>query len=162
MSNTDIKKKMLARFESLYNEIQTYIEKCRADSYAQINYKLLGKAVVDYFEDIEKLKLFEGMKKVNEAKIYAYETFWLLQRKPIQISNGKDIPEAGLYLNEFIYAAMMTSKMYEEAGISIKEPNQERLRYIRLLFYNFKYRQYTQKTLELSAEAFFLGCSHLK
>ena len=123
MINAEIRDKMMSRFESLYNEIQAYIVKCHAESYAQINNKLLGKAVVDYFEDIEKLKIFEGMQKVNEAKIYAYETFWLLRRKPIQISNDKNIPEAGLYLNEFIFAAMMTSKMYEEAGISIGEPS---------------------------------------
>ncbi len=120
--------------------------------------KLLGRAIRDYFEDIEKLKVFEGMKRANEAKIYAYETFWLLRRKPVQIITSADIPEAGLFLNEFICASMMVSRMFTEANKDLSGIDPRRGRFIDLLFYNFKYRLYTQKSLELMAEAFFLGC----
>jgi hypothetical protein len=157
MNDNNLNAKMWHRFSSLYDEILGYVRKCGAETYAWINPKLLGKAVIDYYEDIEKLKVFEGMKKINEAKIYAYETYWLLRRKPIQIIN-QNTPEGSLYLNEFIFAVMMVTKLYKEAGLSIQKANSHRMDYISLMTYNFKYREYNQKSLELAAEGFLLGC----
>ena len=154
----DLNSRMMSRFNSLYEEIREYLLRCGAANYAQINVRLLSAATRDYFEDIERLKSFEGMERANEAKIYAYETFWLLRRKPIQLINSADIPETGLYLNEFVYASMMTAKMYSEAGLTAEGIDRKKIAFIDLLFYNFKYRLYTQKSLELLAEAFFLGC----
>ena len=154
----DLNARMRSRFSCLYREMQEYLMRCGAANYAQINVKLLGKAIRDYFEDIERLKSFEGIEKINEAKIYAYEVFWLLRRKPIQIVNSADIPEIGLYLNEFICASMMVSRMYKEARVNIDGIDPNRIAFIDLLYYNFKYRLYTQKSLELLVEGFFLGC----
>lgn len=155
----DLNERMLSRFHNLYKELSEYIMMCGAANYAHVNVKLLGGAIRDYFEDIERLKAFEGMKRANEAKIYAYETFWLLRRKPIQLITSYDIPETGLCLNEFICASMMVSRMFTEAGKAISNMDSKRMDFINLLFYNFKYRLYTQKSLELMAEAFFLGCT---
>ena len=157
MNNNDFSKRILNRFSALYVEIQEYITRCGAAGYARINVKLLGKALVDYFEDIERLKLYEGMERVNEAKVYAYQTFWLMRRKPIQIIEQKDFPETGLYLNEFIFACMLVSAMYKEAGLDTGKKDKRRMDFIDLLEYNFKYRTYTQKSLELMVEAFLLS-----
>ena len=97
------------------------------------------------------------MTRANEAKVYAYEAFWLLRRKPVQIVVQKLPSEVGLYINEFIVSAMLISRMYEEAGIKKSGTDQERMRFFALLFYNFKYRQYDQKSLEVMIEAFLLG-----
>ncbi len=157
MNDSDLNSRMRNRFSSLYTQIQEYILKLGAGNYAQINVKLLGKAILDYFEDIERLKLYEGINRINEAKIYAYQSYWLLRRKPVQIINTSGIPDVGNYLNEYIIAFMLISSMYKEAGISISSPDPKRLSFLRLLIYNFKYREFTQKSLELMIEAFFLA-----
>ena len=157
MPTNDWNNRILTRFSKLLPELQQYIVKLHATDYAYVNTRLLAKAVIDYFEDIEKLKLFEGMTRANEAKVYAYEAFWLLRRKPVQIVVQKLPSEVGLYINEFIVSAMLISRMYEEAGIKKSGTDQERMRFFALLFYNFKYRQYDQKSLEVMIEAFLLG-----
>ena len=156
MNEEDLNARMMKRYRTLHSELQEYIIKFGAANYAYISAKLLGKAIIDYMEDIERLKAFEGMSRINEAKIYAYQTYWLLRRKPVQIINSGDIPEVGNYLNEYICAALLVAKMYREVGVQISDVNEQRLRFIRLLVYNFKYRTYTQKSLELMIEAFML------
>ena len=111
MRESGLDVRMKSRFSSLYREIQEYILKFGAGNYAQINARLLGKAVLDYFEDIERLKAFEGMDRINEAKIYSYQAYWLMRRKPIQIANSLDIPEVGTYLNEYIFAIMFLTRL---------------------------------------------------
>ncbi len=157
MQTDDLNQKILSRFSKLLTELQQYIVLLHATDYAYVNTQLLVKAIIDYFEDIEKLKLFEGMDRVNEAKIYAYEAFWLLRRRPVQIVTQSLPAEVGLYINEFIVSAMLIARMYEEAGIKRTGTNGERMRFFALLFYNFKYRYYDQKGLEVMVEAFLLG-----
>lgn len=157
MQTDDWNNRIVSRFSKLLSEIQYYVSTLHAADYAYVNTQLLVKAVIDYFEDIEKLKLFEGMGRVNEAKVYAYEAFWLLRRKPVQIVAQRLPSEVGLYINEFIVSAMLISRMYGEAGIQKRSTDKDRMRFFELLFYNLKYRQYDQKTLELMIEAFLLG-----
>ncbi len=157
MQTDDLNQRILSRFSKLLTEIQQYVVLLHAADYAYVNTQLLVKAIIDYFEDIEKLKLFEGMDRANEAKIYAYEAFWLLRRKPVQIVTQNLHAEVGLYINEFIVSAMLISRMYEEAGIKRNGTDNKRMRFFTLLFYNFKYRQYDQKSLEVMVEAFLLG-----
>ena len=85
MQTDDLNQRILLRFSKLLTELQQYVVLLHATDYAYVNTQLLVKAIIDYFEDIEKLKLFEGMDRANEAQIYAYEAFWLLRRKPIQM-----------------------------------------------------------------------------
>ncbi len=107
---------MKSRFSALFRKMEEYLRMCGAMEYAYINHRLLAKAVVDYFDDIERLKYYEGIERINEAKIYAYQTYWLLRRKPIQIVSPTVSAEILLYLNEFILACMMISDIYGEAG----------------------------------------------
>lgn len=158
MFDDSLNARMMSRFTSLYSEISKYIVSFHAAEYAQVNIKLLGKAIVDYTEDIERLKDFEGIERVNEAKIYAYQTYWLMRRKPIQITNSADVPEVGNYLNEYVFAVLLTAWMCREAGMDIHMNNPYRQRFIKLLSYNFKYREFNQRSLEVMVEAFLLGC----
>lgn len=66
-----------------------------------INTDLLGQVVLNYFEDVDRLKKFEGIKRTNEDKIYGYETFWLLRDKPIQVIDS-NMPNEYLYINETV------------------------------------------------------------
>ena len=123
-----------------------------------INTSLLGKAIVDYFEDIDRLKEFEEIDRVNVDKIYGYELFWLLRRRPIQIID-KSLDETFLYINEKVCIAILIPKMLEEMGIDKSESNPRLRNFLDLLYYNLKYRHYTQQSLELMIESFFCGYS---
>lgn len=123
-----------------------------------INQYLLEKAILDYFEDVDKLKKYEGIDNVNVDKIYGYETFWLLRRSPIQFTEGQALESKYLHINEKVFLAIMVAKMLKEKGIKGDDCGTNLLTFMQLLFYNFKYRVYTQKSLELAISAFFSGC----
>ena len=73
------------RFRNLLVQMQDVLEALGILDKVTINTELLGQAVLNYFEDVDRLKSFEGIERTNEDKIYGYETFWLLRDKPIQI-----------------------------------------------------------------------------
>ena len=52
---------------------------------AYIQEMALTHAIMDYFSDIQRLKDYQKIEHINEIKIKAYETFWILKRKPIQL-----------------------------------------------------------------------------
>lgn len=146
------------RFNNLLEQMQAVLERMGIIDQVLINTDLLGKAVVDYFEDIDRLKDFEGIVRVNVDKIYSYGTYWILRRQPIQIIE-KDLEEKFWYINEKVCIAIMIPKMLEEMGISLTEKNPRFEQFLDLVYYNFKYRLYTQQTLELMVESFFCGYS---
>lgn len=145
------------RYESLLTQIQDVLEALGILEKVRIDTDLLGQAVLNYFEDIDRLKKFEGIKRTNEDKIYSYETFWLLRDKPIQII-ADDLPYEYLYINEKVFTCILISKMMREAGISPDSNNPHLLIFLKLLYYNFKFRNYTQQSIELMISAFFCGC----
>lgn len=146
------------RFNNLLEQMQAVLERMGVIDQVSINTDLLGKAVVDYFEDIDRLKDFEGIIRVNVDKIYSYGTYWILRRQPIQIIE-KGLEEKFWYINEKVCIAIMVPKMLEEMGISLTEKNPRFEQFLDLVYYNFKYRLYTQQSLELMIESFFCGYS---
>ena len=145
------------RYKELLTQMQDVLEALGIMDKVKIDTDLLGQAVLNYFEDVDRLKEFEGIKRTNEDKIYGYATFWLLRDKPIQITDD-DIPYEYLYINEKVFICMLISKMLKEAGMDSKTKNSRLLPFIKLLYYNFKFRNYTQQSIELMVSAFFCGC----
>ena len=145
------------RYRELMKRMQSLLESGGFAPKAVINEDLLGKVILDYFEDVDRLKEFNEIEKICPAKICAYETYWLLRWKPIQIQSEETSAQL-LYINEIICAIMMMSKMSQEAGTKLKEGDPEVKRFFNLLLYNMKYREFTQKTLELAIESFLFGC----
>ncbi len=145
------------RYKKVLDQLQTIIKQLGIADKVRVNEDLLGKVVVDYFEDIDRLKDFEEIDRICVSKIYAYETYWLMRRKPIQAESSGEDDEKWLYINELACTTMLVSKMYEEAGITAKQGMNKIKSFYHLLFYNLKYRKYTQQSLELMIEAFFLG-----
>lgn len=146
------------RFENLLDQMQEILINMGVIDYVSINTDLLGKAVIDYFEDIDRLKSYEDIARVNVDKIYSYGTYWILRRQPIQIID-QSLDERFWYINEKVCIAMMIPKMLAEMGISMNEQNPRFKNFLELMYYNFKYRLYTQQTLEFMIEAFFCGYS---
>lgn len=145
-----------SRFENTLTQIQDILEEMGILKQVVVNTHLLGSAILSYFEDIDRLKQFEGIERTNVAKIYAYETFWLLRNKPIQIIDSS-ITMNNLHINEKVFAAILICKMCSESGRKFDDTNPRMPSFLNLLYYNFKYRLFTQQSLELMISAFFLG-----
>ena len=71
METKDLQEKypVEARFNNLLEQIQEVLDSMGIIDQVCINTDLLGKAVIDYFEDIDRLKKFEESSLVNVDKI---------------------------------------------------------------------------------------------
>lgn len=58
------------RYKNLLIQIQDILDGLDILEKVNINTDLLGQAVLNYFEDVDRLKEFEGIKRTNEDKIY--------------------------------------------------------------------------------------------
>lgn len=149
------RKKFLLRYNSLYSQMKIYVEKSGYSEDVIINEIMLGYALVDYFEDIERIKRFHNIQHINSIKVTAYTIYWLLQRKPIQIiSNSKDL----LYVNEhFALAFVLNFLSTKNKGHIALRQNTGLVAFKESLFYFFKFRQFNAQDIELMIIAFFAG-----
>ena len=151
----DSSSKFQERFEALYKDINRFIEVNGLNDKVRLNVLSLGSALVDYFEDIRRLKVFHNIEHINSAKIVAYTSYWLLQRKPIQLLvEDKSI----LYVNERFVLAYIADFLSQKDRKSILSQTEKELRsYMETLFYNLKYRILNANMLELSILSFIAG-----
>lgn len=125
---------------------------------AYVHRMALTHAVMDYFSDIQRLKDYQKIEHINEIKIKAYETFWLLQRKPIQLKEQLE-DDRLLYVNEKFLMTRLTSFMLGdeinrpivgEEGVSFKN-------FLNTLYYYLKFRRCDAQSIELMLLAFQAG-----
>jgi hypothetical protein len=152
---------MSIRLKALWVDTRNVVESFGLKDKLRVDEESFKNIILDYFTDIARLKDFQDIKRTNVDKIYGYELFWFLRRHPIQLLED----DPNLYdINEKIALNVFIPRILAEAGLPYKSKEQtaefqERLnKFIDLLFYNFKYRAYTQQSLELMVEAFLCGC----
>ena len=154
--------KIYIRYQTLWGDIVKVVKSFKLDKVLRIDEESFRMVIIDYFTDIARLKDFQDIKRANADKIYGYELFWFLRRHPIQLL--EDIPEH-YDINEKVALGVFLPRIFAEAGLpndldkQTDEFNDRLNKFINLLFYNFKYRTYTQQSLELMIEAFIAGCS---
>ncbi len=148
-------KKFEKRFIALVEDINEFIKVSGLVNKVKLNELALGYALVDYFEDIRRLKEFHRIQHVNSIKIVSYTSYWLLRRKPIQLLNqDKDL----IYVNErFVLAYIMDFLSSTDKGHLLSRDNSGLKSFSELLFYFLKYRSYGANTLELMLTTFFAG-----
>lgn len=149
------------RYASLLKQIEVILDSMGlTNEDVMINTELLDFVVLDYFADIHRLKRFHGIELANVQKIYAYTFFWFLRKKPLQ--QKKALSENLLFLNEKVAMCMLIPKLFVELGLSYPDKPDEAKRMMKgfreLLYYNIKYRTFTQQSLELMIQAFMAGC----
>jgi len=155
-------KKILERIEVLWHEISKILKGRGLEEKTRIDRESFENAIIDYFTDVARIKELHNIKTINMNKIYAYEMYWLLRRRPVHcivpVKNSLD-------LNEKVIISIFIPKILEEAGFPYtpetqNENTREHIKtFTNLLFYNLKYRQYTPQSLELMIEAFLCGCN---
>jgi len=149
--------KIYNRFRNILNQVQDILEGMDIIDSVQVNTDVLELAVLDYFEDIDRLKSYQGIPRVNVEKIYSYGAFWFLRRGPIQIIDP-NLAQEHLHINEKVCVAIILPKMLAEMGFLATHEDGKIFSLLDLIYYNFKYRTFTQHSLELMIEAFFCGC----
>ena len=119
--------------------------------------KALKTAIVDYFVDIARVKEFHNITKTNMDKVYGYMAYWILRRKPVQVTIP--FPDSE-YINEYFVTAFIIAGILAEKNLSGAKCGQNASfgNFQNLLLYNLKYRPISQQSLELMIEAFFCGC----
>ena len=143
------------RYEALYNQMYSYIEKSGYSNAVKINDIILGFMLVDYFTDIERLKEFHGVNHINSIKLISYTVYWLLRRKPIQIIKSDKTLQ---YVNERFALALILEFLSSKDKQHIAIRTNAGLKAFReLVFYFFKFRQFNAQDIELMITAFFAG-----
>ena len=114
-------------------------------------------AVLGYYSDIMRLKDFHEIDHTNDIKILAYETSWLLKRRPLQVKDSEDQKYA--FCNEqfaFSQITLWFKKDDPEKGTEILA--HEDLKFFSdTLYYHLKYRNHDPQTLELMLVSFMAG-----
>lgn len=143
------------RFTSLLNDVLAFINEAGLKEKVTINELALGYMLVDYFEDIRRLKIFHKIEHVNSIKIIAYTSYWFLRRKPIQLlEQEKEL----MYVNERFILAYIMDFMSGNAQVPILLRENEGLKsFSEALFYYLKYRFHEANGLEMILTAFFAG-----
>ena len=147
---------IVKRFRYLLKDVNSFLVKPGIDKKVRIDIKSLKMAVLDYFTDIVRMRIFQNIEKPNVEKIYGYTTYWFLRRHPIHVTADFSGCES---INEKFALSYISSRILCDANISYNDCKgiAEFTQFMTLLFYNLKYRLYTQQSIELMVSAFFCG-----
>ena len=147
-----------SRIEQISQEMLDFLKVNDLNGVAYINVMALTHAIMDYFSDIQRLKDYQEIDHINDVKIKAYETYWLLKRKPIQLK-GQIEDDRVLYVNEKFLLSRLTSFMLGdnmnkpfvgEKGVAFKN-------FLNTFYYYLKFRQCDAQSIELMLLAFNAG-----
>lgn len=147
-----------SRIWQISREMLDFLRANDLEQIAYVHQMALAHAVMDYFSDIQRLKDYQKIEHINEIKIKAYETFWLLKRKPIQLKEQME-DDRLLYVNEKFLMTRLTSFMLGdeinrpivgEKGVSFKN-------FLNTLYYYLKFRRCDAQSIELMLLAFQAG-----
>ena len=151
-------KKISSRYEWLYTMMEEFLRIKKIQDDVFVSSDILNHVVIDYFVDIDRLKMFQNIQKTHESKIYAYLAFWLLRHKPLQLKKG-DNAEQVAFVNEEFVCDLITGYLFSEPENCAILNNQREVvdNFIGTLLYYFKYRDYSAKNIELIILAFQAG-----
>lgn len=142
------------RYAAIHADMLDYIEKSGYDGKVFVNDMVLGYALLDYFEDIQRLKDFHHVPHINSIKLVAYMAYWLLRRKPLQAREAK---KEFLYVNERFVLAYILEFLNDGQTHILERQNGGLKSFTESLFYFLKYRQFNAQALEMIILSFLAG-----
>ena len=143
------------RYNFVFSKLEQYIESKKLSDNVRIDKSLLQQVIRDYFTDIYRLKVFHNIVRVNITKIIAYEMYWFLKRKPLQIINSdKDLP----FVNENFATIFIAHEFLYKNNEFMTDSGEDKLMaFLDHLSYHFKYRTVDKQNIELMLFAFETG-----
>ncbi|MCL2593896.1 MAG: hypothetical protein FWD82_11140 [Defluviitaleaceae bacterium] len=157
------------RYDTTYNLMHAFIDECGLNGRVVVNTTILGAAILDYYENISRLKLINDLPKANSIKCFAYLSYWLLRRKALQIidtSIEEDNNALQAYvrvlgnLNErFVlkYICTYFSSRDKSKGNIIGSEKIGLNRFVEALLYHLTYENFDPRNLEMIIFAFCAG-----
>lgn len=149
------------RYSIIYTEMQEFFKSIRSNDKLSIDNVVLMHAILDYYSDVSRLKSFHKIKNINSIKSIAYESFWLLRRKPIQIHTEGNQPDDKLaFANEkFVFSRIASYLVNNSGNIDLlKEQNNRAFKnYLDTFYYFLKYRNYDAQMIEIMIMGFQAG-----
>lgn len=113
------------RIKQFQAEMQAFIDSNKLQDKVFIHQMALNHAVMDYYSDIQRLKSYQEIGHINEVKIKAYETFWLLKRRPLQLKAQLE-DDKWLYINEkFLLARIASFILRDNINIPLTKEKKE-------------------------------------
>ena len=144
------------RFDNIYNRLNEFIVSENLTKKVKISITNLEQVLVAYFDDINRIKSFHNINRVNDIKIHAYEAFWLLRKKPLQVLEDFDYCEA---INEkfvsFFIVDYILQKKTDVVLSGLKKEHFEE--FIKTLYYWFKFRKFDAQSIEIILLSFLAG-----
>ena len=152
------KEKLESRMKEMQDTIESFLSEAEYPDYVACNDRILYHVILDYFADIVRLKDFHAIEHTKRDKVIAYTVYWFLKRKPIQINEYSEI-EKDIFVNERFACSLVIKECLDNAENKVlSAKDAERFdKYIDMLLYYFKYRQYNPQTIELLIESFKIG-----
>lgn len=147
-----------SRIRQISQEMIDFLTENDLNEVAYVHEMSLTHAVMDYFSDVQRLKDYQRIEHVNEIKIKAYETFWLLKRKPIQLKVQIE-DDRLLYVNEKFLLTRLTSFMLgEHINMPIVGEKATAFKnFLNTFYYYLKFRRCDAQSIELMLLAFKAG-----
>lgn len=148
-----------SRYAVLYQEMREFAKTMKAEEMLRLDESVLIHVVLDYFTDISRLKRFHQVKHISSLKVLAYESYWLLRRKPIQIVKRENIDDSLVFINEKFVFSRISKYLLGNGKTVILSPEHKKglMSYLDSLFYFLKYRQYDAQMLEMMLLGFETG-----
>jgi hypothetical protein len=149
--------RIIKRYHRLLMGAQGFIQGMGYNGHVVCNETMLMFAVLGYYSDIMRLKDFHRIDRTNDSKVFAFETSWLLKRRPLQVKDSNDQKYA--FCNEKFALSQIMLWLKEgenknDAGVLAYKD----LKFFSdTLFYHLKYRNYDPQTLELMLVSFMAG-----
>lgn len=150
--------KIITRSEWLYGLLEDYIKSEKLQKRVGISTDILKHVIVDYFVDIDRLKSFAGIPKVNDSKIYSYTSFWILKHKPLQVMELQSAADL-VFVNEDFVSHMLRGYLFSNPeNIPILNNKQADVDlFVNTLVYYFKYREFSAQSIEMLLLAYAAG-----
>lgn len=147
-----------SRIHQISQEMLDFLAENDLNEVAYVHEMSLTHAVMDYFSDVQRLKDYQKIEHVNEIKIKAYETFWILKRKPIQLKVQIE-DDRLLYVNEKFLLTRLTSFMLgEHINMPIVGEKATAFKnFLNTFYYYLKFRRCDAQSIELMLLAFKAG-----
>lgn len=150
--------KIAERYKFLYDKMAAYIRARELEEQLMIHEGVLQQAVMDYFVDIYRMKEFHKIDRADMTKIIAYESYWILRRKPLHACAGA-MDTKLVFANEGFITTLIAHELLLRTGEEPLSQDEEEnlIEFLRHLNYHLKYRSYDKQNLELMLYAYQTG-----
>ena len=126
------------------------------------NERILMHCVLEYFEDILKVKSAHELDHTNSPKVIAYTTYWILRRHPIQVTLTAEDGENDdlVFANEkFVLSMLMSFLTHGAEATPLVDKDLDIYKaFISSFYYFLKFRRVDPQAIEMILLSFRLGC----